>query len=201
MRPLLLAVVILAALPKSGFAQDYRASVLCTETSAPAFFLVGLEAAAVTPADSLASDSTAAPPMHAPEVTSMQSQPPLFQPVLVGALGAAVGAIGGAAIGYQVDENRNYSDYIPTGTFVGYFVGETVALPVGAHFGNDSHGSFFGDLGVSILGHLGAIGLGAIGGGVLYAVGMGGQIALTVANERATAERRLRKEAGRAGEP
>jgi hypothetical protein len=201
MRLALLAVAILVANPKSGFAQDHRASVLHTEMSPPGLSLLSQEPAAVAPADSLASDSTAAPPMHAPEVRSMRSQPPLLQPILVGALGAGVGAFGGGAIGYQADEDSHYSDDIPGGTILGYFIGETVLLPVAVHLGNDSHGSFFGDLGISFLGHLGAIGLGAIGGGALYAVGMAGQIALTVANERATAERRLGEEAERVGQP
>jgi hypothetical protein len=201
MRLALLAVALVVALPRSGFAQDYRASVLYTEMSPPAFSLLSQEAAAAAPANSLASDSAAAPPMHAPAMANLRSQPPLLQPILVGALGAGVGAFGGGAIGYQSDKDNNYSDYIPAGTILGYFIGETVALPVAVHLGNGSHGSFLGDLGISFLGHLGAIGLGAIGGGALYAVGMAGQIAMTVANERATAERHLQKEAERAGQP
>lgn len=196
-----LAIALLVMLPKCGFAQDYRASVLYTEAGSPGSSFLSQEAAAAGPADSFATDSTAAPPMHAPEVQNMRAQPPLVKPVLAGTIAAAVGAFTGGAIGYQSDRDHGYDDFIPAGTILGYFIGETIALPVGVHFGNDRHGSFLGDLGISFLGHLGAIGLGAIGGGALYAVGMAGQIALTVANERATAEHRLRKEAERAGQP
>jgi hypothetical protein len=96
-------------------------------------------------------------------------------------------------IGDSSDDH--YSDDIPEGAILGYFVGETVSMPLGVHLGNAGNGSLAGDLGLSLLGHVASIALGSITGSAGYLVGMTGTVALTVANERKVARRRLQEEA------
>jgi hypothetical protein len=199
MRLAWLAFGLLVLLPASGFAQDYKQSVLYME---PADTTQGAAPVPAAPDQSFAADSTTRPPLHAPRLVIAEKQPPLLQPILLGTIAAAAGAFGGAALGYQTDkQNGYYDDVLPPGTVAGYFIGETLALPLGVHLGNGSHGSFLGDLGLSVLGHLGAIGLIGVGNGVGYLVGIAGQITATVVNERSTAKHRLRDEAERGRQP
>jgi hypothetical protein len=150
--------------------------------------------------DSVAGDSAKAPPrtLRPSDLPELDTQPPLVQPIVIASLAAVAGAYGGALIGDRLDEDRNSEVFLPAGAAAGYFIGETIALPIGAHFGNARRGSFAGDLGISILGHLGAIALGTItSSGAVYLVGMGGQIAWTILNERKVAagrDRERRKE-------
>jgi hypothetical protein len=131
--------------------------------------------------------------LRPPDLPDLDTQPPLIQPVVIATLAAVAGAYGGAYIGNSLDEDYS-SEFLPTGAVVGYLIGETIAMPIGAHFGNARRGNFAGDLGVSVLGHLLAIGLGSVtNSGLVYLVGMGAQIAGTVANERAVATRRERR--------
>ena len=181
---LLLALVLLAV-PTFAGAQQYRASILYVAPE-------GVPGDSVTtahpsvPADSL--------PLRAPGVPEVR-QPDLVFPISVGVVGAVAGAAAGIAIGASSDD---YYGDIPEGAIFGYLVGETLCMPLGVHFGNQRHGSFAGDLGLSLLGHLASLAIASIGGNTAgYAIGMAGTLAVTVANERAVGRRRLTEQAQR----
>ena len=190
--PLSLALTLTSPSAVSRGPMLYTASVM----------YAGADSSAATPvpADTMAADSTFAAPLHAPDIPTLRTQPPLIQPIVIGVVSTVAGAAGGGLIGYQLDKGNSY-EFLPVGTAVGYLIGETILLPVGVHLGNARHGSFLGDLGISVLGHLGAIGLASLGGGAVYIVGVAGQIAATVANERSSAARRLRAERASAERP
>ncbi|MEP7029109.1 MAG: hypothetical protein ABI960_10975 [Candidatus Eisenbacteria bacterium] len=175
-----------ACAPHFALAQAYKASVLYSEpaesTAAPA----GISAPEPEPPRT--------PAFHAPSVR--RSQPIILAPIL-GSLAGGIGlAYAGLALGYA--GNPNTQD-ISVGAIAGFVLGEMIGVPLGAHLGNGRRGNFAGDLGISVLTGLAGIGLGSLdSGGGAYLLGAAGQIALTIANERATARRRLAREAAAA---
>jgi hypothetical protein len=190
----ILGLFVLLGAPTRAHAQDWRASVLArapAEMGAELGFGGGALAQAATPADTAVTPG-ALPPASRIVGKEVRKQPPLIYPIVAGLAAGFAGAYGGVLIGDSQDQGW---EEIPVGAIFGYLVGETVSLPIGVHLGNARHGSFLGDLGVSVLGQLAAIGASAIGNGGGYVVGLAGQVAITVLNERRTGERHLRKEA------
>lgn len=188
-------------------AQAYRSSILYLEPVAPVEAPLpdraGVKPWLADTPDSAGADTLVRPALHPPEVQELHLQPPLVEPIAVGALATFAGAYAGAHIGDQIEGNSGSSseDY-PVGALVGFLVGETIGLPLGVHFGNARRGNFAGDLGISLLGHLGAIGLTGLTGSLVgYAIGVAGQLAITVANERHVGGRKARERAARAEQP
>ena len=99
------------------------------------------------------------------------------------ALGFAFGMIGNST-------DTGHSEDIPYGAFIGYLIGETIGVPIGAHLGNARRGNIAGDLGISILGHIAALGLASIGGSAGYVAGISVQILATTVNERSVGRKR-----------
>jgi len=177
-----------------GAAAQYGAVVAVERSTAKAKIaratILAREAAIAASPDSAGADSL--PPLHAPELAT-SAQPSLVWPISLGVFGAVAGGLAGAAIGDASDEDS--SEDIPAAAALGYFVGETLFMPLGVHLGNAHHGSFAGDLGLSVLGHVASVALSSITGGGGYAIGMAATIALTVANERRVGGRRLQEQA------
>jgi hypothetical protein len=189
-----LVVAMILGAPAAADAQDWRASVLArapVEDGADLGFGGGAIAQAAVPADTAAATRTP-PPASRVVGQEPRQQPPLIYPIVAGVAAGFAGAYAGAMIGDSQDQSW---DDIPVGAILGYLVGETICLPIGVHLGNARHGSFLGDLGVSLLGQVAAIGLASIGSSGGYVVGLAGQVAITVLNERRTGARHLREEA------
>ena len=130
------------------------------------------------------------PPLHTPPLPGF-GQPNPAWPISMGLVGGFAGGLAGAAVGAIASDFEE--DAAP---LIGFFVGESLFMPVGVHLGNAGNGSFVGDLGISLLGNLVSVGIGSIaGGGAGYAVGAAGTLAIAVANERAVGRRRLERHA------
>ena len=177
-----------------GAAAQYGAVVAVERSTARSKIaratILAREAAIAAGPDSAAADSL--PPFHAPPLPEIE-QPNLAWPIGAGVVGGVAGGLAGAAIGAGLDGDEYEEE---AGVLIGYFVGESLFMPLGVHLGNGGNGSFAGDLGLSLLGHVASIALGTItGGGASYLVGVAGTVALTVANERKVGRRRLQDEA------
>ncbi len=196
-----------AAATSTAHAQAYRSSILHVEAAAPAETPLpdraGVKPWLADTPDSAGVDTLVRQALHPPEVQELHLQPPLVQPIVVGALATIAGAYAGAQIGDLIEGNSgSSSEYLPVGAAIGFLVGETIGLPLGVHFGNARRGNFAGDLGISLLGHLGAIGLAGLTGSLVgYAIGVAGQLAITVATERHVGGRKARERAARAEQP
>jgi len=180
---LLLAVLI----PATGQAQTYRASVLWV---LPDSALGGASGPDSVPAGAPAVSDT--PPFHAPGTEPFdpkRGESPLATPVVGGIVGGAAFSAAGILIGNAVDPQPS-GEFIPTGIVLGYFIGETIGVPIGAHLGNSRRGNFAGDLGISILGHIAALGLASLGGSAGYVAGLSVQVLATAVNEQLTGRRR-----------
>jgi len=179
----LAALLLLATLvgPATGRAQPYRASVLWTAPDSASSAGTGADSAAAGTAQ--LPDSARA--FHAPAVAAFDPQagePSMAAPILGSlvcgsALGFAFGMIGNST-------DTGHSEDIPYGAFIGYLIGETIGVPIGAHLGNARRGNIAGDLGISILGHIAALGLASIGGSAGYVAGISVQILATAVTEQ-----------------
>jgi hypothetical protein len=144
-----------------------------------------------SPPDSLppASPGTTGPPI-APGPAVVVEQPSIVAPVIGSLIAGAAGLYGGALLGASIfggDDNNEYDEY--GGAILGGIVGEVFLMPVGAHLGNGSQGSYWSAFGGSSLGFVATLALsylGPVGG----AVGVALQTALTVSGERRSAKRR-----------
>ena len=170
----LLAILSLALAGTPVAAQPWRASVL-----------------ALPQATVVAADSTGARPDRAARAVAHPRQPSIVAPIVGGALGAGLGAVGGVVFGASLD--RHASDDIPVSAVLGFVVGEALVLPLGVHVGNGGRGNLLADLGASIGGGLFAIALGgAFHDGAAYLVGLGGQLGFTLWAERHAAAHKAR---------
>ncbi|HEX7241177.1 MAG TPA: hypothetical protein VF263_12965 [Longimicrobiaceae bacterium] len=115
--------------------------------------------------------------------------------VLGGSLGALVGFVGGAFLGYHLERNGGWDcrcdDPGLAGLIYGAAVGTSFAVPTAVHLSNDRRGSYGRSLGVSLLvGLLGVAGLHAADGseaGLIFLLGTPlAQVATSVAIEQRT---------------
>jgi hypothetical protein len=172
------ACAFLTTIPAPARAQGWRASVLALPA---ALSVAGDSGTGAAP------DSTRALALR----LVPRPQPSIAGPIVGGVFSAGLGALGGALLGAEADQNSD--DFVPAGAVLGFLAGEALLLPMGVHFGNGRRGSFAADLGMSVLGGAGAIALGAaVQNGVGYLVGIGAQIGLTVWTERRVADRKAR---------
>jgi hypothetical protein len=194
-----LPAVLAFALPGSPVAaQPWRTSVLAL----PEATAVAADSAGAARADSTRRHRPAVGARHewprpdqAPGAAAYRRQPSIVAPIVVGTLGAGLGAIGGVVIGAGLDENGS-EDFIPSSAVVGFLAGEALVLPLGVHMGNAGRGNFLADLGASIVGGVCAIAVGAaFNDGGAYLVGLGGQLAMTVWTERRVAAHKARAQA------
>jgi hypothetical protein len=182
-RSLILGTFAMLA-PCAVAASDYHTSLL---------YASGVDSVAAEPATiPLAPWTHSVPTAAAPtpdEVAARSQQPPYFGTVAGGTLGAIAGGIGGAYLGEAISGESITSDTVPAEAAAGYFLGEIVFLPLGAHLANGRRGSFVADLAISFLTGVGVIGLTAATGSIAaYYLGTGAQIAIVVARERGDVE-------------
>ena len=96
----------------------------------------------------------------APIAVRQQGDTNAGQMLATGLFAAAVGVVGGAYVGYMVDQQNCNDDYFCglLGGIVGAAVGSTVMIPLGIHLVS-RHSSFWAKLGVSALMGAGAAAL------------------------------------------
>ena len=115
--------------------------------------------------------------------------------IVGGALGASIGIVGGAFMGYAFacGGNSCTGDFEGFGAAVlGIVVGEALLLPLGVHIGNGSAGNLAKDVGVSLGVGAATILLGAENSSILT-LGLLAQFGLTVWAERAAGARATRE--------
>jgi hypothetical protein len=124
---------------------------------------------------------------------------PLVLPILGGAVGGALGILGGGLIGlalYEEDsrDSFEFADDLDgiVAVATGALIGEVLVLPLGVHLGNGRRGSYLHDLGISVLSGLGGLAVMAVTDGSTAGVLVGVSLHLgcVVAQERVTARRR-----------
>jgi len=150
----------------------------------------------VAPADSLPPGS---PRPVAPGEIALGPSSYGVLPVVGALVGGAIGAYGGAVLGLAfVDDSHGGDEWEDlTAAFLGATAGEVVLMPLGAHFGNGSRGSYWSALGGSLLGYAATLGLSFLGtAGTI--VGLGIQTGLSVSAEIRSARHRAAEHAARA---